>query len=65
MCFSSGAHPHGMMINPNNQLFMDQNIPGHSNKMVFLYIYIYIFYYIIHFFLYTYLEKFIIKSDDP
>lgn len=37
MCkyFSSpGPHPHGMLINPNNKMYMDQNIPGHSNKMV-------------------------------
>jgi len=31
---SPGPHPHGMLINPNNKMYMDQNIPGHSNKMV-------------------------------
>lgn len=39
MCkyFSSpGPHPHGMLINPNNKMYMDQNIPGHSNKMVWI-----------------------------
>lgn len=31
---SPGPHPHGMLINPNSKMYMDQNIPGHSNKMV-------------------------------
>jgi len=34
--FSPGPHPHGMLVNPNNQIYMDQSVPpGHSNKMVF------------------------------
>ncbi|XP_026812653.1 roquin-2 [Rhopalosiphum maidis] len=31
--YGPGPHPHGMLINPNNKMYMDQNIPGHSNKM--------------------------------
>ncbi|XP_050424791.1 roquin-1 [Adelges cooleyi] len=31
--YGPGPHPHGVLINPNNQMYMDQNVPGHSNKM--------------------------------
>lgn len=40
-----------MLINPNNQMYMDQNMAGHTNKMV---IHDFILGYIIH-------EKYLLK----
>lgn len=64
--FRPGSHPHGVLINPNNQMYMDQNIPSHSNKMVLYCILMLeirildITYFIIIFLI---LEEFIIEFD--
>ncbi|VVC27713.1 Zinc finger, RING-type,Zinc finger, RING/FYVE/PHD-type,Zinc finger, CCCH-type,Zinc finger [Cinara cedri] len=31
--YGPGPHSHGMLINSNNQMYMDHNLPNHSNKM--------------------------------